>query len=286
MLVKLVETKHIIWDAHVHLFPGRLFKAIWQWFEKFGVEMPYRGLSNNRITGRLANMGVEKAFLLVYAHKPDVSAGINRWLSGFCRKNPMYLPFGCIHPHDRNLAGVIEEALDGYGFYGLKIHYLVAGMRPDAPEFTPIYRALERRGKALVAHASIAPIPGPWLGMDIFGRVLAAHPGMTVQLAHMGHFELDKVTVLMRKYPNLYLDTAWAMGNSTIQVDPGPVRELILEFPDRILYGSDFPIIMEDPRRTVDRLMKLSLGDEITGAVLRGNAEKLISKLSAVSGKT
>ncbi|MCL6610204.1 MAG: amidohydrolase [Peptococcaceae bacterium] len=278
------ENARGIWDAHVHLFPGRLFKAIWRWFEKFGMEMPYGGLGPGRITAHLEGMGVERAFLLVYAHKPDVSAEINRWLSGFCRKNPFYLPFGCVHPHDTDLGRVIGDALDGYGFYGLKIHYLVARMRPDAPEFTPIYRALEKRGKALVAHASIAPIPGPWLGMDIFERVLEEHPGMTVQLAHMGHYELDKVAVLMRKYPNLYLDTAWALGNSSIRIDPGPVRELILEFPGRVLYGSDFPIIMEDPCRTVERILELSLGDEITGAVLRGNAARLIGKLSGADG--
>lgn len=281
----MAETPYILWDAHVHLFPERLLAAIWQWFERSGMQMPYRGLSHDRITGQLTGMGVERAFLLVYAHRPDISAGINRWLSVFSRENPFYLPFGSIHPHDRDLDRVIAVALDEYCFYGLKIHYLVAEMRPDAPEFTPIYHALEKRGKMLVAHASTAPISGPWLGMDIFERVLAAHPGMIVQLAHLGHFELDRVTALMRTYPNLYLDTAWALGNSIMRVEQGPVRELMLEFPDRILYGSDFPIIMEDPRHTVNRLLDLSLGEDITGAILSGNAARLAQKLSPRSAR-
>lgn len=277
------EKRYRIWDAHVHLFPPRLFKAIWQWFDRFGVNMPYRGLSIEKLTGHLVNMGVERASLLVYAHKKDVSAGINKWLSEFCKKNPMYLPFGCVHPHDGNLESVIEDALDRYNFCGFKIHYLVAEMRPDAPEFTPIYRALEKRGRVLVAHASMMPIPGPWLGMDIFERVLAAHPGMTVQLAHMGHYELDKVAVLMRKYPNLYLDTAWALGNSVFRVDLEAIRDLVLEFPDRIVYGSDFPIIMEDPYLTVEKILKLSLPGNVTEAVLWGNAERMVIKVRNMS---
>lgn len=274
------EKRHRLWDAHVHLFPARLFKAIWQWFEKFGIFMPYKGLSHQKLTGQLTGMGVERAFLLVYAHKENISLEINRWVHRFCLKNPMYLPFGCVHPRDDNLGEVIEEALDRYDFPGFKIHYMVLEMRPDDPVFTPIYKALEKRGKGLVAHASTAPIPGPWLGMDKIEPVLADHPGMTVQVAHLGHYELDRAAELMRKYSNLYLDTAWALGNNQMNVDREEIRELFLEFPGRVLYGSDFPIIMEDPRQTVERIIELSLPENITEAVFSGNARNIIKKLT------
>lgn len=277
----MAEKRYTIWDAHVHLFPPRMFQAIWRWFEKFGVNMPYRGLSHTRLTRHLAVMGVEKAFLLAYAHKAGISLDINRWISGFCLRNPMYLPFGCVHPNDPDLDRVIEEALDKYNFYGFKIHYLVMEMRADAPEFTPIYKALERRGKALVVHASTAPIPAPWLGMDTIEPVLAAYPGMTVQIAHLGHFELEKVFILMRKYPNLYLDTAWALGNNSIEVDREAIRDLILEFPRRIVYGSDFPIIMEDPCLTVEKILNLSLPEKINEDLLSGNAAGMIKAISS-----
>lgn len=274
-----MEKKYRLWDAHVHMFPERLFRAIWGWFEENGVPMPYKGLDCEELTGRLKNMGVERAFLLIYAHKPDVSAEINSWGARFCQDNPFYLPFGCVHPGDSNLGGVMEDALDRHGLLGFKIHYMVCGMRADDPGFTPVYRALESRGKILVAHAGTAPLPKPWLGLEIFERVLDSHPGMLVQLAHLGHFELDRVARLMRKYPNLYLDTAWAMGNSVFQVDLGAVRDLIMEFPERIVYGSDFPIIMEDPRLTVEKIINLSLPGDITEAVFWGNAERLVAHL-------
>lgn len=270
------QKKYCTWDAHVHLFPERMLEAVWQWFENFGVDMPYRGISHRDLTAELAGMGVEKAFLLLYAHRPGISLELNRWLHGFCLENPIYLPFGCVHPGDENLGLVIEEALDKYNFHGFKLHFLVLEMRADDPSFTPIYRALEKRGKTLVVHASTAPIQAPWLGMDTIEPVLAAHPGLNVQIAHLGHFELERAAALMEKYPRLYLDTAWGMGNSSIEVDPAPIRELILEFPDRVVYGSDFPIIMEDPRLTVDRILDLSLPEKINEAVLAGNASKMI----------
>lgn len=272
-----------IWDAHVHLFPDRLFRAIWGWFEKFSISMPYTGLSRKEITVHLAGMGVEKAFLLVYAHKAGISLEINRWLYRFCRENPMYLPFGCVHPGDPNLELVIGEALDRYGFYGFKIQYQVLEMRADDPAFNPVYRALESRGRALVAHASTAPIPGPWLGMDKIEPVLAAYPGMTVQVAHLGHFEVGRAATLLRKYPNLYLDTAWGLGNSTMEVNLDEIRDLILEFPDRVVYGSDFPIIMEDPRLTVEKIKQLSLPGPVTRGVLSDNAKGMVDRISGKS---
>lgn len=277
MLSELAESKYSIWDAHTHFFPARLFGAIWQWFERYSINLPYRGISSARAAEHLRDMGVERAFLLVYAHRPDVSAGINSWLYNFCAKNTMFLPFGCIHPGDRNLGGIIEEALDVFGFCGLKIHCMVSQMRADDPSLTPVYRELEKRGRMLVIHAGTAPMPAPWLGLDNLERVLCAHPGMHVQVAHLGHFEADRAARLLEDYPGLYLDTAWAMGNSYMEVDQGMVRELIKGFPDRIMYGSDFPIIPVDPRRDVQKLLDFSLPDSIIRAVLGGNAERIIA---------
>jgi predicted TIM-barrel fold metal-dependent hydrolase len=192
----------------------------------------------------------------------------------------MYLPFGCVHPGDRNLGGIIEEALDVFAFRGLKIHCMVAGVKADDPSCTPIYRELEKRGRMLVIHAGTAPLPSPWLGLDSLERVLEAHPGMIVQLAHLGHFEMDRAARLLETYPGLYLDTAWAMGNSYMKVDPGAVRDLITGFPDRILYGSDFPIIPEDPLIGVEKLIGFNLPGGVLGKVLAGNAEKIMAGLS------
>jgi len=276
----MAKKSYKLWDAHVHLFPERLLEAVWKWFDKNTAGFPYRRLGCGEITRHLVEMGVERAFLLVYAHKAGVSADINRWLSEFSLKNQMYLPFGCVHPHDGNLAGVMEEALGQYQFYGFKIHYAVIQMRADDPGFTPIYKELEKRGRILVAHAGTAPLPGGWLGMDVFEEVLDSHPGMLVQLAHLGHFELDRVVCLMRKYPNLHLDTAWAMGNSFFPVDREAIRELIMEFPERILYGSDFPIIPEDPCIAVGKILDLSLPEVVTRGVLSGNAERMVERVS------
>ncbi|HBV97278.1 MAG: hypothetical protein JL50_12800 [Peptococcaceae bacterium BICA1-7] len=285
MLTELAEKKLRIWDAHVHIFPPRLFGAIWQWFERYSISLPYRGISSAEAAGHLRGMGVDKAFLLVYAHRPDVSAGINRWLYNFCLNNPMFLPFGCIHPGDRMLNGVIEEALDVFGFCGFKIHCMVSQMKADDPSLTPVYREIERRGRMLVVHAGTAPMPAPWLGLDNIERILYAHPDMVVQVAHLGHFEIEKAARLLENYPRLFLDTAWALGNSYMKVDQRAVCDLIKAFPGRVLYGSDFPIIPEDPGMGIEKLVNL-LPDSIIQDVLYCNAEKIIKGLSRpASGK-
>ncbi len=90
---------------------------------------------------------MEKAFVLVYAHKPGISAGINRWLHGFCRANPHFVPLDYVHPADPHLERVLEEALNEFNFPGLKMHFLFCPSRnasctvPTFPSFRSTRRA-------------------------------------------------------------------------------------------------------------------------------------------------
>ena len=58
-------------DAHVHLFPDRLFDAVWRWFDTHGWLIRYKLYSREVIDTLLAR-GVERIVALHYAHKPGV----------------------------------------------------------------------------------------------------------------------------------------------------------------------------------------------------------------------
>ncbi|WP_366923059.1 amidohydrolase family protein [Metallumcola ferriviriculae] len=270
---------HKIWDCHVHLFPNRLFKAIFRWFDAHNWIIPYNSWSYRELQNYLESLGVERAFLLTYAHKADISMTLNQWVRDFCRDNPMFIPFACIHPDDHHLERNIETVLDEWDFVGFKLQLAVQGFSAADPRLKPIYHAAEKRGKPVIIHTGTAPYQAkdyPLLGIDYLLPVLKEFPELKVLVPHFGLFEMEKTFALLADFPNLYLDTSWAMGNPTQHLDQGRLQEIMQLYPQRFLYGSDFPIMEHDPKNAIDELMNLGLSHPVLGNVLKDNAMRLI----------
>ena len=61
-------------DSHVHVFPEPVFKALWEWFEKYAWPIRYKGTSS-KLLDYLLKRGVRHIVALQYAHKPGHSKG-------------------------------------------------------------------------------------------------------------------------------------------------------------------------------------------------------------------
>jgi len=75
---------------------------------------------------------------------------------------------------------------------------------------------------------------------------IARHPGTTFISVHFGNDaeHPDRVAAMLRKYQNLYIDTAARipeMGRHS----PELMRDFFIEFQDRVLYGSDLGVGQE-----------------------------------------
>jgi predicted TIM-barrel fold metal-dependent hydrolase len=72
---------------------------------------------------------------------------------------------------------------------------------------------------------------------------IARHPKTTFISVHFGNAaeKPDYVAGLLRRYPNLYIDTA-ARIPELGRHDPSAMRAFFIEFQDRILYGSDLGV--------------------------------------------
>lgn len=268
-----------LWDSHVHIFPERLFDAIWNWFQNAGWKIAYAQMGYPQIIEFLKEMGVERAFLLTYAHKPNMSLSLNLWVKEFCAVNPMFIPFGCLHPDDANLPELLTTVLDEWEFAGIKLQLAVQGFPADDDRLNPVYEALDRRGKVLIVHTGTAPYAKadyPFLGVARLKSALRRFPQMKTVIPHLGLFELDTTLELLAEFPNLYLDTAWAVANPATPLTPDRLAQVIADFPDRILYGSDFPILEYPPQKCVHALENLSLPEEVLEGVLRRNAMRLV----------
>jgi len=82
--------------------------------------------------------------------------------------------------------------------------------------------------------------------IDARDRMLERHPKLRVIGAHLGSLEYDVAEVAARldRYPNFAVDTSARVGDLAYQ-DSGKVREFLVAYQDRVLFGTD--IVQRQP---------------------------------------
>lgn len=73
-------------DAHVHVFPERIARAVWAWFDEYGWPIRYKLLADDVIT-HLLTRGVSHLVLLHYAHKPGIARSMNAFVAELVKKH-------------------------------------------------------------------------------------------------------------------------------------------------------------------------------------------------------
>jgi predicted TIM-barrel fold metal-dependent hydrolase len=143
---------------------------------------------------------------------------------------------------------------------------------PDNPVFTPVYAAIERAGKTLLAH--LADPDAAWGTLDpadpesayfrshpewhmrgrrgapskeqilaARDRVLARHPRLRVIGCHFGSSEgnLDRVAKWLDRYPNFAVDMA-ARVRYLAREKRETAQAFLRNYSDRVLYATDFQL--------------------------------------------
>lgn len=230
-------------DAHIHLFPERLFAAIRDWFARVGWDIPYP-YREPEVLAALESFGVEEAWALTYAHKPGVAESINAWLGGVVRRAPMVRGFFSVHPEDDDPVGIARRALDEHGLEGLKLHAEVQQLGVDDPRLDGVFDLLEERGAPCVLHSGNAPYPFTRDYLDA-ARVLSRlsrNPSLTAVVAHLGAYQTDAYLDLMERFAGLYLEVSFTRYPGIPHPEQMPYARLG-RYASRILFGSDFPNI-------------------------------------------
>lgn len=233
----------------------------------------------DQLLDQLKEGGVEKCVALAYTHKPGLSQPLNSWLHQFSRANKAVVPFGAVHPDDSNPDQIVVECLDCYSFPGIKIHCLVQQCRPDDERLFPIFEAVVERSKAVIMHAGSFPQPSKNLGIIYVARLLRRFPTLKLIIPHLGLNDLLAYADLLAAYSGLYLDTAFVFQNEMVKIPLADILDVIRLFPERILYGSDFPFIIEPPQNGIDRIAALDLPQDNLDQLFYQNAEHFLAGL-------
>lgn len=159
----------------------------------------------------------------------------------------------------------------------------------DDVRFDPLFDYIESRNRTLVAHIgeprncwlplesmTVASdrnyfkehpryhgllqreIPGYWEQIKARDRVLEKHPRLRFVACHLGslEYDVDELAKRLDKYPNMAVDTAARVVHFQVQ-EREKVRNFLIKYQDRVLYGTDSEIGPDGPGETEARLTHL-----------------------------
>lgn len=261
-------------DMHVHLFPDRLFAAVWRWFDTYGWPIRYK-LPARDVVRFLLDRGVRRIVALHYAHKPGIARGLNAFVAAICREEPRVTGLATVMPGEPDARKILDEAFAS-GLQGVKLHPHVQCFAPDEPRAHEVYAACETHDAPIVIHAGREPAspgyrcdPRALCSADRIERVLRDHPKLRVCVPHLGMDEVRAYEKMLERHDNLWLDTTMALAGFF----PGvPETRLLFARPDRVMYGTDFPNVPHAWDRELRAIARLGLSDESLARVLSGTA--------------
>jgi predicted TIM-barrel fold metal-dependent hydrolase len=262
-------------DAHVHLFPHPIFKAVWEWFGQYGWPIRYQ-MKSRDILKFLFSRGIRHAVALQYAHKPGMARELNQYMARQCQAFPEKVTgFATVFPGEEGAEDIIREGFS-LGLRGVKLHAHVQCFDMSAGDMDVIYETCSSEKMPLVMHVGREPKspayvcdPYELCHADKLEPILRDFPELKICVPHLGMDEFLAYQGLLEKYDNLWLDTAMALTDFF----PGkPEVNLKGMRGDRIMFGTDFPNLPFAWDREIKWLLEADLSDEALERIFAKNA--------------
>jgi uncharacterized protein len=233
----------------------------------------------------LTSVGVERACLINYAAPEVMGLGldVNGFVARYASEDPKrLLPFGSVHPRlTKNAKRDVERLASKLEIRGLKLHPPHQLFHPNEyvdgslPALKTIYKTAESIGLPVMVHTGTSIFPG---ARSKFGDPLALDdvavdfPDLTIVMAHGGRpLWCDTAYFLLRRHPNLYLDTSSIPPWRLLEWFPD-----IRKIEDKVLFGSDWPGPgIPGIREEIEGMRALPLPDRFKQSMFVRNARKI-----------
>lgn len=275
-------------DMHVHVevddqghnaLPRELVDAASKYFKTDGprpglddIARIYRG---RKMAAVVFTVDARRAL----GHVPNSSEEI---ALGAARNNDVLIPFGSVDPTTGNEALERARLLAGdYGVRGFKFHPTVQNFDPSGQQFYPLWELLQSIGLPALFHTGQTGIgsglPGGFgfrLGLSnpmLLDAVAADFPELQIIMAHPSVPWQDEAIAVATHKANVWIDLS---GWSPKYFPEVLVRQANSVLQDKVLFGSDFPLITPD--RWMNDFASLTIKDEIRPKILKDNAVRLL----------
>jgi len=287
-------------DAHIHMYPAEVAADPAAWGRAHGEpgwtacvapagRRSIQGWADpDSLIADMDEAGVGACVMLGWYWERQETCDLqNGWYLEWIRRHPgRLLGFAAVQPAaGQKSVDRLERALDS-GLCGVgEILPGAQGFETDDPWWRRVVAIAARRRIPITLHATdpkAGAAAGPRTPLDAYVRLAREYPQATVILAHWGgglalREEAPEAEPLP---PNLYFDTA----ASPLLYDPGVFRRAVDRVgKDRILYGSDYPLILYPGRtrrpefqRFLGEIARAGLEPDERAAILGSNIRRLL----------
>jgi predicted TIM-barrel fold metal-dependent hydrolase len=207
----------------------------------------------------------------------------NEEIAEDCARHPdVLIPFASIDPH-RGRAGAraARRLVEQHGVRGFKFHPSLQGFAPDDRMAFPLYETIEELGVPALFHTGQtgigAGVPGGggirlrYSNPMLVDEVAASFPHLRIVLAHPSFPWQDEALAVATHKPSVYIDLS---GWSPRYFPPQLVRYANTLLRDRVLFGSDYPVLTPD--RWLADFATLEIKPEVRSRILKDNAVRLL----------
>jgi predicted TIM-barrel fold metal-dependent hydrolase len=192
------------------------------------------------------------------------------------------IPFGSVDPW-RGKAAVRQarELIEQHGVRGFKFHPSLQAFHPNDPFVYPLYEVLAEHSIVALFHSGQTGIGAGVRGGGgirlkyanplALDDVAADFPDLPIIIAHPSFPWQDEALAVATHKPLVHIDLS---GWSPKYFPPQLVRYANTLLKDKVLFGSDFPVITPD--RWLADFDKLEIKPEVRPMILRDNAIRLL----------
>ncbi|MFE2757795.1 amidohydrolase family protein [Actinosynnema sp. NPDC059335] len=202
------------------------------------------------------------------------------------------IPFASVDPW-KGRAGAREarRLVERHGVRGFKFHPSLQGFAPNDPMAYPLYEVIEELGVPALFHSGQtgigAGVPGgggirlrysdPMLVDD----VAVDFPELRIVLAHPSFPWQDEALAVATHKPHVHIDLS---GWSPKYFPPQLVRYANSLLQDKVLFGSDYPVLTPD--RWLADFEALDLKPSVRPKILKLNAARLLGLTADTAERT
>ena len=209
----------------------------------------------------------------------------NDYVAGIVQRYPkQFIAFCNVDPWKGKMAVMeIERCIKELGMRGLKLHPVHQSFFPNDTRFYPLYEKCVELNVPVLFHSGYAGAgsgtPGG-MGFKLkysapipyMDDVAADFPQLTVIMAHPAWpWTEEQIAVTLHK-GNVYMDLS---GWSPRFIPEALRRECSRRLQDKILFGSDYPLLQPD--RWLREFQEWDLSEEVRSKILLENAKKVLN---------
>jgi predicted TIM-barrel fold metal-dependent hydrolase len=207
----------------------------------------------------------------------------NEEIAEAAQKNPdVMIAFGSVDPHKGKMgAREVRRLIEEHGVRGFKFHPTVQGYHPYDKMAWPLYEVIAEHKLPAIFHTGHSGIGsgmrcGGGLRLEYsnpmhLDDVAIDFPDMQLIMAHPSFPWQDEALSVATHKPNVWIDlSGWSPKYFPKQL----VQHANTLLKDRILFGSDYPLITPD--RWMKDFLEAGFKPEVMPGILKDNAVRLL----------